>query len=61
MPMSALGAAAGVPTPAIDALITLVRAMTGKDFSGEARTLERMGLGRMGAAEIARFVETGNA
>ncbi len=44
MPMSALGAAAGVPTPAIDALITLVRAMTGKDFSHEARTLERMGL-----------------
>ena len=61
MPMSALGAAAGVPTPAIDALITLVRAMTGKDFSSEARTLERMGLGGMGAAEIARFVETGNA
>ena len=46
MPMSALGAAAGVPTPAIDALITLVRAMTGKDFSAEARTLERMGLAR---------------
>ena len=44
MPMSALGAAAGVPTPAIDALITLARAMTGKDFSAEARTLERMGL-----------------
>ena len=61
MPMSALGAAAGVATPAIDALITLVGAMTGKDFSGDARTLDRMGLGGMGAAEIARFVERGNA
>ncbi len=61
MPMSALGAAAGVATPAIDALITLVRAMTGKDFSGDARTLDRMGLGGMGAAEITHFVELGNA
>ena len=32
MPMSALGAAAGVPTPAIDALITLARAMAGDGF-----------------------------
>jgi len=61
MPMSALGAAAGVATPAIDALITLVGAMTGKDFSGDARTLDRMGLGGMGVAQIARFVERGNA
>jgi opine dehydrogenase len=59
MPMSALGAAVGVPTPAIDALITLVRAMTGKDFSEDARSLERMGLGGMDAAEIRRVVEAG--
>jgi opine dehydrogenase len=61
IPMSALAAAAGVPTPAIDALITLVRAMTGKDFSHEARTLERMGLGGMNASQIRRFVDTGVA
>ena len=61
MPMSDLGAAAGVPTPAIDALITLVRAMTGKDFSREARTLERMGLGGMNASRITHFMERGNA
>ena len=60
MPMSALGAAAGVPTPAIDALITLARAMTGKDFSAEARTLERMGLAGMDASQIRHFVETGS-
>ena len=54
--MSALGAAAGVPTPAIDALITLVRAMTGKDFAAEARTLERMGLAGMRAASQIRRI-----
>ena len=59
MPMRALGTAAGVPTPTIDALITLVRAMTGKDFVAEARTLERMGLGGLGAAEIQRVVADG--
>ncbi len=60
MPMAALGAAAGVPTPAIDALITLVCAMTGKSFGAEARTLERMGLGGMEAPQIRRFVEVGS-
>jgi opine dehydrogenase len=61
IPMSALGAAAGVPTPAIDALITRVRAMTGKDFSHEARTLELMGLRGTNASQIRRFVDTGVA
>ena len=59
--MSALGAAAGVPTPTIDALVTLVHAMTGKDFAAEARTLDRMGLAGMNAPQIRRFVDTGAA
>jgi opine dehydrogenase len=45
IPMSALGAAAGVSTPAIDALVELVRKMTAKNFTTDARTLERLGLG----------------
>jgi opine dehydrogenase len=61
MPMSALGVAAGVPTPAIDALITLARAMAGKDFSVEARNLKRMGLAGMDASRIRRFVDQGVA
>ena len=61
MPMSALGAASGVATPAIDALISLVRALTGRDFAAEARTLERMGLAGMDASQIRRVVETGFA
>jgi opine dehydrogenase len=59
MPMSALGAAAGVPTPAIDALIALVRAMTGKDFVSEGRTLERMGLAGMNASKIRQVMAAG--
>jgi opine dehydrogenase len=61
MPMSALGVAAGVPTPAIDALIAVVRTMTGKDFAAEARTLARLGLGGMSATEIRRVMDEGFA
>jgi opine dehydrogenase len=59
VPMRALGATAGVATPAIDALITLVHAMTGRDFAVEGRTLERMGLAGMNTGEIRRYVATG--
>jgi opine dehydrogenase len=61
MPMSALGRAVGVPTPAIDAVIEMVRHMAGKDFTAEARTLERMGLAGMDAARIRRVAEEGFA
>ena len=59
IPMSALGAAAGVGTPAIDALVELVRKMTGKDFASDARTLERLGLSGMEGPQIRRVVEQG--
>ena len=39
IPMSAIGAAAGLKTPVIDALIEMVRNMTSKDFAAEGRTL----------------------
>jgi opine dehydrogenase len=59
IPMSTLGAAAGVGTPAIDALIEIVRSMTGKDFAAEGRTLERLGPNGMGGPQIRRVVEEG--
>ena len=59
IPMSALGAAAGVPTPAIDALVEVVRNMTGRDFASEARTLDRLGLSGMGPTEIQRVMDEG--
>ena len=59
MPMSALGAAAGVPTPSIDALVVLAQSMTGNDFGADARTLARLGLGGMSASEIGRIMDEG--
>jgi opine dehydrogenase len=59
IPMSAIGKAAGVPTPAIDALIQIVKSMTGKTFAEDARTLERMGLAGRDAAGIRQVMEHG--
>jgi opine dehydrogenase len=59
IPMSALGAAAGVPTPAIDALVEVVRNMTGRDFAAEGRTLDCLGLSGMNATEIRRVMDEG--
>jgi opine dehydrogenase len=59
MPMSALAAAAGVPAPAIDAVIHLACAMAGNNFAKEARTLDRMGLSGMSVAQIRETLEHG--
>ncbi|HMF28024.1 MAG TPA: NAD/NADP octopine/nopaline dehydrogenase family protein [Candidatus Cybelea sp.] len=59
VPTGELGKAAGVPTPAIDAVVSMVRIMTGRDFAAEARTLDRMGLGGMDGAAIRRVAESG--
>jgi opine dehydrogenase len=59
MPMAALGLAAGVPTPRIDAVIAIAGTLAGTDFEATARTAERMGLGGMDAAQIRRTVTEG--
>jgi len=59
IPMRALGAAAGVPTPQIDAVITLAQTLSGSDFAADARTLDRMGLAGMDAARIRRTLAAG--
>ncbi len=59
VPMRDLGGAAGVPTPAIDAVILMAQLLAGRDFAADARTLERMGLAGMDAAQIRRVVATG--
>jgi opine dehydrogenase len=61
IPMSALGAVAGVKTPAINALIEVVGCMTGKDFAAEGRTLERLGLNGMDRDQIRRVLEEGRS
>ena len=59
--MSAIGAAVGVPTPAIDAVIKVASLMAGTTFATDARTLERMGLAGKDAAGIRRVLEQGFA
>jgi opine dehydrogenase len=59
MPMAALGRAAGVATPAIDGVIHLAATMAGNEFAAESRTLDRLGLAGMDAAQIQRTLEDG--
>jgi opine dehydrogenase len=59
MPMRALGHAAGVPTPRIDAVIEMAVTLAGSDFTGTARTIDRMGLTGMDAAGIRRTLVEG--
>ena len=61
IPMSAIGKAVGVPTPAIDAVIEIVKQMTGKDYATNGRGLERLGLAGKSSAEIRQIYEHGFA
>jgi opine dehydrogenase len=44
VPIAELGRLTGVPTPVAQALTVLASAALGRNFAGEGRTLERMGL-----------------
>jgi hypothetical protein len=57
--MREIGAAAGVKTSVIDALVEMVRNMTGKDFAANASTLERLGLSGMDAPQIRHAMDEG--
>ena len=59
VPISAFASLAHVPTPTIDALITLASAAVGTDLRATGLTLRTMGLEGLGPGELARFIETG--
>ena len=59
IPMRELGRAAGVSTPAIDAVIALAMILAGTDFAADARTLARMGLTGLDADGVRRVVTEG--
>lgn len=61
IPIRALGAASGVATPTLDALIHVSCVAAGSDFRTEARTIERLGLSGQDAAQIQDTVENGFA
>jgi opine dehydrogenase len=52
VPMAALARLAGVPTPTIDALVTLASVLMGSDYWHEGRTAERMGLAGRSLSEV---------
>jgi opine dehydrogenase len=54
--LSALGDAAGVPTPTCDHLIQVVNSLLGRDFYAEGLTLEKLGLDTMSREEILEYV-----
>jgi opine dehydrogenase len=55
VPLSALGEALGVPTPAMRAVVELGSRLLGRDFWREGRTLEKLGLAGKGPEEIRRL------
>src|SRR3954454_3913420 len=59
MPMAELGRVAGVDTPVITSLVNLAKAMTGRTYEEEARTLERMGLAGLDVSAIRDVLDRG--
>jgi opine dehydrogenase len=57
VPVSDLGAALGVLTPSIDAVVDLACAMCRIDFRKHGRTLEVLGLDGMTAEDMRRYVD----
>jgi opine dehydrogenase len=57
VPIASFGRAVGVRTPTIDSLIHLASAMCAIEWWEEGRTVERLGLGGMTAAEMIAHVE----
>lgn len=59
VPMTELARLAAVPSPAMDALITLANISLGEDLRQTGLTLEKMGIAGKKASELSRFAETG--
>ena len=58
MPLHALGKVAGVPTPCMDAIITIGRAMMGDEMD-EDRTASALGLDGMTKEQFLNYVNNG--
>jgi opine dehydrogenase len=59
VPWAELGRSLGVPTPVMDALITLGSALTGRDYRTDGLTLERLGLAGKRSEELAGYLRDG--
>jgi opine dehydrogenase len=58
VPMTELARLAGVPTPAMDSLITLAGIARGRDYRRDGLTLARMGLAGLKSADVLRHVQS---
>jgi opine dehydrogenase len=56
VPIAALGAMLGAPTPTIDMVIDLANLLHGRDYRAEGRTTERLGLAGLSVKDIHRLV-----
>ena len=59
VPWAELGRSLGVPTPVMDALITLGSTLNGRDYRAEGLTLDRLGLAGKRADELAGYLRDG--
>lgn len=59
MPIASLGRAAGVKTPAIDAVVAIAQFQLGRSFEREERTLERLGLAGLDGTGIVKIAREG--
>lgn len=57
--MASIGAQLAVPTPAIDAVITLIGIAAGRDFRAQGRTLDTFGLGGLSRDELLAATDNG--
>lgn len=55
VPMAALGRLAGVSTPVMDALVTLISALMHEDYASTGQNLERMGFVGMNSTDVLRL------
>ncbi len=60
VPLASFGKLAGVPTPTMDAIITLASVVNQTDYRKSGRTVESLGLDGYSVQEILDFVEDGN-
>jgi opine dehydrogenase len=49
----------GIPTPAIDTMVSLAQLVIGTAYWDEGITAEKLGLGGMSAAQVVKYITTG--
>jgi|DewCreStandDraft_1066081.scaffolds.fasta_scaffold01517_6 opine dehydrogenase len=59
VPMADLGRACGVPTPVLEAVVTVASTVMGRDYRSEGRTLAQFGLAGKTPQEVLKWLQDG--